>query len=383
MRKSLALAAFALTAAAIMAWRCRARPALSPRAFVAGIPEMRPDMRLVVSRLDFTETIAAESPKVAWGVDWGTTKAVLSVPVRVHYALDLSGPEPVEFRFDANRRTLIAVFPDPEVQAVEIFSGGKRTAVEPGWGRLEALSGRALLDRLDRGVYDAVKAQAASPGALARTKDEARPALARLLAAYLARAGIRPGSVAVRFRSDENAVAAPSPDGPRISYTLRKIHGDDMPDTYLTRAGYDKLKKDLVGLMKQKAQTSLDIGEAREKGDLKENAEYHSAKEKLGELMGRIGTIQDKLQTAKIIDEMDIPKDTVAIGTTVSLEDSDGDHVEYALVGEDESDPSEGKISVQSPLAQGLLGKKVQQTAEVVLPNGTRTFKILKVARTA
>jgi transcription elongation factor GreA len=154
-----------------------------------------------------------------------------------------------------------------------------------------------------------------------------------------------------------------------------------MADTYLTRAGYDKLKKDLAALMKQKAQTSLDIGEAREKGDLKENAEYHSAKEKLGEVMGRIGQIQDKLQSAKIIEDMDIPKDTVAIGTIVSLEDSDGDHVEYTLVGEDESDPMEGKISVQSPLAQGLLGKKVKQTAEVVLPNGVRTFKILKVAR--
>ena len=156
-----------------------------------------------------------------------------------------------------------------------------------------------------------------------------------------------------------------------------------MPDTYLTRAGYDKLKKDLAALMKQKAQTSLDIGEAREKGDLKENAEYHSAKEKLGEVMGRIGVIQDKLQSAKIIDEMDIPKDIVAIGTTVSLEDSDGDPAEYTLVGEDESDPMEGKISVQSPLAQGLLGKKVKETVEVPLPNGPRTFKILKVARTA
>ena len=154
-----------------------------------------------------------------------------------------------------------------------------------------------------------------------------------------------------------------------------------MADTYLTRAGYDKLKKDLEGLMKQKSQTSLDIGEAREKGDLKENAEYHSAKEKLGEVMGRIGQIQDKLQSAKIIDDMDIPKDTVAIGTLVKLQDSDEDTVEYTLVGEDESDPMEGRISVQSPLAQGLLGKKVNQTAVVVLPNGTRTFKILKVTR--
>jgi transcription elongation factor GreA len=154
-----------------------------------------------------------------------------------------------------------------------------------------------------------------------------------------------------------------------------------MGDTYLTRAGYEKLKNDLAGLMKQKTQLSLDIGEAREKGDLKENAEYHSAKEKMGEVMGRIGQIQDKLQSAKLIDDLDTPKDTVAIGTAVTLEDDDGDTVEYSLVGEDESDPMEGKISVQSPLAQGLLGKKVQQTVEVALPAGPRQFKILKVAR--
>jgi len=156
-----------------------------------------------------------------------------------------------------------------------------------------------------------------------------------------------------------------------------------MADTYLTRAGHAKLTQELKDLMKQKNQLSLDIGEAREKGDLKENAEYHSAKEKMGEVMSRIGKIQDKLGSAKLIEEMDIPKDTVAIGTTVELEDSDGDTVEYTLVGEDESDPNEGKISVQSPLGSGLLGKKAKTTVEVQLPNGPRTFKILKVARTA
>jgi transcription elongation factor GreA len=154
-----------------------------------------------------------------------------------------------------------------------------------------------------------------------------------------------------------------------------------MADTYLTRAGYDKLRKELEALIKQKAGVSNDIAEAREKGDLKENAEYHSAKEKMGEIMSRIGIIQDKLQSAKIIEEMDIPKDTVAIGTTVTLEDSDGDTVEYSLVGEDESDPMEGRISVTSPLGSGLLGKKSKQTVEIQLPAGPRTFKILKVAR--
>ena len=151
-----------------------------------------------------------------------------------------------------------------------------------------------------------------------------------------------------------------------------------MADTFLTRAGYEKLRKELEPLVKQKQQVSLDIGEAREKGDLKENAEYHSAKEKLGEIMSRINKIQDKLQNAKIIDELNIPKDTVLIGCVVTLQNDDGDEFDYTLVGEDESDPAEGKISVYSPLAQGLLGKKVGEQALVELPAGKRTFKIIK-----
>ena len=151
-----------------------------------------------------------------------------------------------------------------------------------------------------------------------------------------------------------------------------------MAETFLTRAGYEKLLKELEPLKAQKNQLSLDIGEAREKGDLKENAEYHSAKEKLGEVMSRIAKIQDKLQNAKLIDDLKIPKDTVAIGCRVTLQDEHGDKVVYTFVGEDESDPSEGKVSVYAPIAQGLLGKKVGEKAEVQLPSGPRTFKVLK-----
>lgn len=151
-----------------------------------------------------------------------------------------------------------------------------------------------------------------------------------------------------------------------------------MTDTFLTRAGYEKLVAELEPLKKMKNQLSQDIAEAREKGDLKENAEYHSAKERLGEVMTRIAKIQDKLESAKIIDELKIPKGVVSIGCKVKVQDDDGDELEYTLVGEDESDPSEGKISVYSPLAQGLLGKKVGEKADVELPAGPRSFKILK-----
>lgn len=151
-----------------------------------------------------------------------------------------------------------------------------------------------------------------------------------------------------------------------------------MNDTFLTRAGYEKLLKDLEPLKKMKIQLSQDIGEAREKGDLKENAEYHSAKEKLGEVMGRIARIQDKLEGAKIIDDLDIPKGVVSIGSRVTIKNEEGDESVYTLVGEDESNPSEGKISVYAPIAQGLLGKKVGDQAEINLPAGIRVFKILK-----
>lgn len=151
-----------------------------------------------------------------------------------------------------------------------------------------------------------------------------------------------------------------------------------MADTYLTRAGHKKLLDDIETLKGMKQQLSQDIAEAREKGDLKENAEYHSAKEKLAEVMNRIATIENKLDHVKLIDELKTPPGTVAIGVKVTLQDEDGEEFAYTFVGEDESDPSEGKISVFSPLAQGLLGKKIGEEAKVSLPAGVRVFKVLK-----
>jgi hypothetical protein len=220
MKTSRLFAALILAAGGIWGWRARTRTAPDARGFVDGIPALTPDMRLVVARLDFTKTVSAESPKVAWGVDWGTTRAVLSVPVRVHYAVDLSGPRPVEFRPGRGKKTLVAVFPDPQVQAVEVFADGERAVVSPGWARLEACSGRALLDRLDRGVYDAAKTEASSPDELALAKGEARPELTRLLESYLKESGSRARAVVVQFRSDAADTAAAAgpvpPDGPGI-----------------------------------------------------------------------------------------------------------------------------------------------------------------------
>ncbi|MFA6003820.1 MAG: transcription elongation factor GreA [Elusimicrobiota bacterium] len=151
-----------------------------------------------------------------------------------------------------------------------------------------------------------------------------------------------------------------------------------MTETFLTRAGYEKLRLEIEDLKKRKVQLSRDIAEAREKGDLSENAEYHSAKEKMSEVLGRINLIQDKLEGAKLIDDLKSPKDTVSIGCSVTVKDEDGDEVTYTLVGSDESDPSAGRISVYAPLAQGLLGKKVGEKVSIDMPAGTRAFTIVK-----
>lgn len=152
-----------------------------------------------------------------------------------------------------------------------------------------------------------------------------------------------------------------------------------MSETYFTREGYKKLQEDLKGLKKRKETLSVEIGEAREKGDLKENAEYHSAKERLGEVMSRIAKIEDQLSGARMIDELKVKKDEVQIGVKVTLvETGSRDEYQWTLVGAPESDPSAGKISVDAPLARGLLGHKVGEEVQVQLPAGPMTFKILK-----
>lgn len=152
-----------------------------------------------------------------------------------------------------------------------------------------------------------------------------------------------------------------------------------MAETYITRNGYQKLQKDLEDLKKQKKVLSGEIDEARQKGDLKENAEYHSAKERLGEVMGRISKIEEQLSTARMIDDIAVKKDEVQIGVKVTLEEKGSrEEYEWILVGPAESDPSTGRISVHAPLAQGLLGHKVGEEVNVELPAGRRTFKILR-----
>ena len=154
-----------------------------------------------------------------------------------------------------------------------------------------------------------------------------------------------------------------------------------MGEIYLTRDGRNKLLDELDRLQKRKPQIQDEIARAREHGDLRENAEYHAAKETLTNLMQRIAEIDAKLSNAKIIEELNIDPNKVFIGVTVTIKDEDGDTYEYAIVDEEEANPSEMKISIGSPLAQGLLEHKVGDKVDVQLPAGTMKFEILKIER--
>ena len=154
-----------------------------------------------------------------------------------------------------------------------------------------------------------------------------------------------------------------------------------MGEIYLTRDGRNKLLDELDRLQKRKPQIQDEIARAREHGDLRENAESQAAKETLTNLMQRIAEIDAKLSNAKIIEELNIDPNKVFIGVTVTIKDEDGDTYEYAIVDEEEANPSEMKISIGSPLAQGLLEHKVGDKVDVQLPAGVMKFEILKIER--
>jgi len=123
------------------------------------------------------------------------------------------------------------------------------------------------------------------------------------------------------------------------------------------------------------------IAEAREHGDLKENAEYHAAREQQGFIEGRIQDIEGKLGNSTIIDVTKLPQNgKVVFGVTVDLVDEDsGDEVSYKIVGEDEADIKEKKISVGSPIAKALIGKEEGEVVDVTTPGGARSFEIVEV----
>ena len=153
-----------------------------------------------------------------------------------------------------------------------------------------------------------------------------------------------------------------------------------MSDVYLTKDGYEKLKEELARLNHEKLEIGREVEETRAQGDLKENAGYHAAKERQGMIFSRIHDLQVKLQHAKLVDDLEVNKDEIRFGATVTMVDEvSKSQMIYALGSADEADPGQGRISVSSPLAQGLLGAKTGATVRIKLPGGEKVLKILKV----
>ncbi|WP_291844962.1 transcription elongation factor GreA [Maricaulis sp.] len=123
------------------------------------------------------------------------------------------------------------------------------------------------------------------------------------------------------------------------------------------------------------------ISEAREHGDLSENAEYHAAKERQGWIEGRVQELEDKLARAQVIDITKMSGDTVKFGATVTVLDEDTEQqATYQIVGEDEADVKSGKISISSPIARSMINKEVGDVAEVNAPGGLKSYEIMSVS---
>ena len=155
-----------------------------------------------------------------------------------------------------------------------------------------------------------------------------------------------------------------------------------MATNYVTANGLQKLKEELQHLESvERPRVIAAIAEAREKGDLSENAEYDAAKEEQGVLESRIAMLKAKIMDARIIDETDINTDEVQILTKVRVQNlKTGQEKVYQLVTEGEANILEGKIATTTPIAKGLMGKKVGDLAEVVVPAGKLQFKILEIS---
>ena len=155
-----------------------------------------------------------------------------------------------------------------------------------------------------------------------------------------------------------------------------------MAITYMTEEGYKKLKEEINTLEAvERPAISRQIAEARDKGDLSENAEYDAAKEAQGLLEAKIAQLKNVLLNARVINENLIGTDVVQILNKVTLLNTKNNQkMTYTLVAENEANLKEGKIAVNTPIAQGILGKKVGDVAEVKVPSGVVTFEILDIS---
>jgi transcription elongation factor GreA len=153
-------------------------------------------------------------------------------------------------------------------------------------------------------------------------------------------------------------------------------------DVILTPEGLEKLKQEIEYLSTEKRREVAErIKDAREFGDITENSEYDDAKNEQAMLEARIATLEDKLRSATVIDSSELSADVVRVGSLVHVKDADsGKSLTYTIVGSTEANPSENKLSNESPVGQALVGRKKGDTAKVQLPNGkSRELKVTKI----
>lgn len=154
-----------------------------------------------------------------------------------------------------------------------------------------------------------------------------------------------------------------------------------MAVTYMTGEGYEKLKEEINLLEAERPLISKQIAEARDKGDLSENAEYDAAKEAQGILEAKIAQMKTLLANARLIDKSSIGTDSVQILNRVTIKNTkNNQEMTYTLVAESEANLKENKIAVNTPIAQGLMGKKVGEVAEIKVPNGIVSFEIIDIS---
>jgi len=153
--------------------------------------------------------------------------------------------------------------------------------------------------------------------------------------------------------------------------------------SYYTEEGLQRLKEELEDLkFIERPRISNQIGEARDKGDLSENAEYDAAKEAQGMLEMKIAKLEEKFVNARLLDESQLDASKVLVLSTVKIKNTNnGVEMTYTLVADTEADIKLGKISVNSPIGQGLLGKEVGDIAEIKVPSGIVKFEVVKISR--
>jgi transcription elongation factor GreA len=168
-------------------------------------------------------------------------------------------------------------------------------------------------------------------------------------------------------------------DGIASHQEIRGMSTDRIP---ISKEGYEKKKAELDHLKNvEMSKITEQVAEARAFGDLSENAEYHAAREKQGELQAKISLLEDQLGRSYIVDRSNLPTDRVVFGSKVKVLDLDlDDEEEFTLVGPGDEDYDRNRILTSSPIGEGLIGKKVGEVAEIQVPQGTIKFKVVEIA---